>query len=160
MPTRRVQKFNSEANIHQNVADYLKLQYPSVLFHTDFAAGIKMTMGQAVKNKRLQSGRGWPDLFIAAPRQGMHGFGLELKKDGVVVLRKDGSRSTEKHITEQFEMLDRLKREGYAGVIAAGFEQAKYAIDKYLQYGVAPSEYELSRINAPRSPLYEDQQSF
>lgn len=157
---RRVQKFNSEANIHQNVADYLRLQYPDVLFHTDFAAGIKMTMGQAVKNKRLQSSRGWPDLFIAKPMKGMHGFGLELKKEGVIVLRKDSTRSTEKHITEQFVMLDRLKRAGYAGVIAAGFEQAKYAIDKYLQYGVAASEYELSRINAPRNPLYEDEQSF
>ena len=62
---RRVQKYKSESNMHMQLAQYIRLQYPQVLFHTDFAAGIKMTMGQAVKNKQLQSGRGWPDLFIA-----------------------------------------------------------------------------------------------
>jgi hypothetical protein len=155
-----MQKYKSESNMHMQLAQYIRLQYPQVLFHTDFAAGIKMTMGQAVKNKQLQSGRGWPDLFVAQPMRGMHGMAIELKREGAIVLRKDGTRSTEAHISEQFAVLDELKKLGYGGVIAAGFEQAKYAVDKYLKHGVCPSEYELSRINAPRNFLYEDELSF
>lgn len=56
-----------EANVHYQVAQYLKHQYPQIIFRTDFAAGIKMTMGQAVKHKGLQSGKAYPDLFIAQP---------------------------------------------------------------------------------------------
>lgn len=62
-------KYGSEEMLHQQVADYLRLQYPDKLFHSDFGSGIKLTMGQATKQKRLQGGRrSWPDLFIAEPR--------------------------------------------------------------------------------------------
>lgn len=65
-------KAASEASIHSQVAQYIKMQYPGVIFRTDFAAGIKMTMGQAMKHKGLQSGRAYPDLFIAKQKKGEH----------------------------------------------------------------------------------------
>lgn len=68
-----------EANIHYQVAQYIKIQYPNVIFRTDFAAGIKMTMGQATRHKSLQSGRAYPDLFIAQPK-------LNLKEDGGFII--------------------------------------------------------------------------
>lgn len=59
----------TEAVLQQQVADYLRLQYPNVLFHSDFGSGIKLTMGQAVKQKRQNGGRrAWPDMFIAEPK--------------------------------------------------------------------------------------------
>lgn len=65
---------SKEAILHQQVCQYLRMQYPDVIFRTDFAAGVKMTMGQAVRHKKLQSGKAYPDLFIAEPRyqKGIH----------------------------------------------------------------------------------------
>lgn len=57
---------SSEAELQTQVADYLCLQYPDVMFHSDYGSGAKLTPGQAVKQKRQNGGRrAWPDLFIA-----------------------------------------------------------------------------------------------
>jgi len=142
---RRMQKYKSESNMHMQLAQYLRLQYPDVIFHTDFAAGIKMTMGQAVKNKQLQSGRGWPDLFIAYPREDYgtrstyHGLFLELKKEGVRVLLANGEFSKEAHLQEQLAVLEQLSSLGYACRVVAGFAEAKFVVDQYMQYGILPS---------------------
>lgn len=59
-----------ESDLQVAVADYIRLKYPNALFHSDFGSGIKMTKGQAIKQKRQNGGRrGWPDLFIAEPRE-------------------------------------------------------------------------------------------
>ena len=56
----------SESDLQSQVADYLRLQYPDVMFHSDFGSGIKLTPGQAAKQKRQNGGRrAWPDMFIA-----------------------------------------------------------------------------------------------
>ncbi len=56
----------SESDLQTQVADYLRLQYPDVLFHSDFGSGAKLTPGQAMKQKRQNGGRrAWPDMFIA-----------------------------------------------------------------------------------------------
>lgn len=56
----------SESELQVAVADFLRLQYPKVLFHSDFGSGIKLTPGQAVKQKRQNGGRrAWPDMTIA-----------------------------------------------------------------------------------------------
>lgn len=57
-----------ESDLQTQVADYLRLQYPDVLFHSDFGSGAKLTPRQAVKQKRQNGGRrAWPDMFIAEP---------------------------------------------------------------------------------------------
>lgn len=129
----------TELELQAQVADYLRLQYPDVLFHSDFGSGIKLTMGQAIKQKRLQGGRrAWPDLFIAEPRRSKisgrqyHGAFIELKKEGVKVFRKDGRVVADKHIREQFYMIDDLIRKGYFADFACGFDEAKKFIDEYL----------------------------
>lgn len=56
----------SESDLQVQIADYLRLRYPNVMFHSDFGSGVKLTPGQAVKQKRQNGGRrAWPDLFIA-----------------------------------------------------------------------------------------------
>lgn len=122
----------SEAVLHQQVTDYLKLQYPRALFRTDFAAGMKLSMGQAVRQKRLQSCRAWPDIFIAEPRGGQMGLFLELKKAGTRITLKDGSLTADRHIREQHEVLTWLNDRGYRAVFAVGFDQAVAEIDAYL----------------------------
>lgn len=127
----------TELELQMQVADYLRLQYPGVLFHSDFGSGIKLTMGQAIKQKRLQGGRrSWPDMFIAEV-QGLegkryHGLFIELKKAGTRIFKKDGTLVSDAHICEQFDMLEQLRRRGYVAEFACGFDEAKKIIDEYL----------------------------
>lgn len=131
----------TESELQVAVADYIRLRYPNVLFHSDFGSGIKLTQGQAMKQKRQNGGRrGWPDMFIANRRYDLencveyHGLFLELKKDGTRLHKKDGSWATE-HIAEQAETLQALQDRGYETYFAVGFEEAKAIIDEYLQNG-------------------------
>lgn len=135
--TRRVKKFNSEDSLHWRVAQYIRSNYPTVIFRTDFAAGIKLTPGQAKKHKSLQSGRAYPDLFIAQPKRYNNiityaGLYIELKKEGATLYKKDGTLSSNKHIQEQYSALLELTTRGYYADFAQGFESAKKLIDWYL----------------------------
>lgn len=128
----------TESELQIQVADYLRLQYPEVLFHSDFGSGIKLTMGQAAKQKRQNGGRrAWPDMFIAEPKWEMnsnhdyHGLFIELKKNGTRLQKKNGEWASE-HIAEQAEVLERLEFRGYKATFAVGFGDAKQIIDDYL----------------------------
>lgn len=122
----------SEATIHSLVCHFLRLQYPQALFHTDFAAGIKMTIGQAGKYKQLQSGRGWPDLFIANPIGSYKGLFIELKRDGECVYLKNGKLSSTEHIQEQAAVLRKLALFGYYATFVIGLDEAIETIKWYF----------------------------
>lgn len=135
----------TELELQAQVADYLRLQYPNVLFHSDFGSGIKLTKGQAIKQKRLQGGRrSWPDMFIAETviskvRQddgsynAYSGLFVELKREGTRIFKKDGTLVSDTHIREQFDMLEQLRWRGYMAEFACGLDEAKKIIDKYLK---------------------------
>ena len=147
----------TEAELQTQVADYLRLQYPGVLFHSDFGSGIKLTMGQAIKQKRQNGGRkSWPDMFIAEPRnvkaiakqidyddnhvigaftllEQKYGLFLELKRQGTRIYKKDGTLTANEHIQEQAKMLEELRKRGYKAEVACGFDEAKRIIDEYLK---------------------------
>ena len=121
-----------ESDLQVQVADYLRLRYPDVLFHSDYGSGLKLTKGQAMKQKRQNGGRrGWPDLFIAEPKNGLHGLFIELKKAGTRLKKKDGTWASS-HLEEQNEVLNKLQAKGYAAYFAVGFEEVKDIIDDYL----------------------------
>lgn len=126
-----------ESTLQCHVADYLRLQYPHVLFHSDYGSGIKLTPGQAAKQKRQNGGRrAWPDMFIACVRtigdRYYHGLFLELKREGTRILKKDGTLVADQHVREQHALLVELEKRGYAARFAVGFDQAKQIIDEYL----------------------------
>lgn len=121
-----------EKNIHTQVATYIKMQYPDVLFNSD-AAGVRLTLGQAIQMKKLRSGNGFPDLMIFEPRGDFFGLFIELKREGERVWLKDNSLSTDEHIREQHGMLKDLNERGYFATFACGFEEAKEIIDSYLK---------------------------
>ena len=133
-----------EHDIYILIADYLRYQYPNAIYRFDLAADLKLTMGQASKHKRLQRYRGYPDLFIAEPKVSEEaiqnwdvksfraGLYLEIKKPGTRIFKKDGTLVSDEHIREQFDMLEELRRRGYAAEFAIGFEGAKKLIDEYL----------------------------
>ena len=117
-----------EENLHIAICNYLKLQYPNVIF-TSEASGVRMTIGQAVKLKKMRSGGKLPDLWILEPRGGYHGLFIELKAEPY--LKKDGWFKTN-HIKEQAETIARLMDKGYAATFAVGFDDTKATIDSYM----------------------------
>lgn len=130
-----------ESTLQCHVADYLRLQYPKVLFHSDFGSGIKLTPGQSRIQYRQNGGRrGWPDMFIAEPRTvsrmgdkySYAGLFIELKREGTRILKKDGVSYATTHLKDQAEVLAALNRAGYLAMFAIGFDQAKQIIDEYL----------------------------
>lgn len=126
-----------EEILHLKVCDYLRKNYPDVLFRTDFSSGMKMSPGQAAKHKKFQKSRAWPDLFIAcSDRDGWEikecGLFLELKAEGTKLYKKNGEMVANKHYREQAEMLKKLRSEGYAAEFAIGYKDAIEQIHEYL----------------------------
>ena len=123
----------TESQIQEALADCLRLKYPDVLFHSDFGSGVKLTMGQAVRQKRLNGGRrAWPDLFIACPTKGLPGLLIELKKDGTRLKKKNGDWASD-HIAEQAKVLYELRIAGYEAQFAVGYDEAVAIIENYLR---------------------------
>ena len=133
-----------EETLHLKVCDYLRKNYPDVLFRTDFSSGMKMTLWQAAKHKKFQKSRAWPDLFIAESgvvkfKEGnlivnlrKNGMFLELKADGVKLYKKNGEMVANKHYQEQAEMLKKLRDRNYYAEFAIGYKDAIEQIHEYL----------------------------
>ena len=135
-----------EEILHLRVCDYLRKNYPDVLFRTDFSSGMKMSPGQAAKHKKFQKSRAWPDLFIAKPEKDVFrdsfsgdkyfeifaGLFLELKAEGVKLYKKNGEMVANKHYQEQAKMLEELRKLGYCADFAVGYDQAIQIITDYL----------------------------
>ena len=127
-----------EESIQKAVCRYIRLQYSHVIFRSDYASGIKLTRNQAVQHASMQSGRGWPDLFIyhKSASGKWNGLALELKRDGETVYLKNGARkgmlTTDAHIQEQAAMLQRLRQQGYYADFAVGYDAAVKIIDQYF----------------------------
>lgn len=135
----------TEAQIQEQLATYIRMKYPAVIFHSDFGSGVKLTPGQAVRQHRQNGGfRAYPDLFIAEPKERQldvdgvgvtvsvaHGLFIELKKGGTRLKKKNGEWSTP-HIAEQAEMLAKLREKKYAAEFAVGYQDAITLIDTYL----------------------------
>lgn len=144
----------SEHEIQLAICSYLRLQYPSIIFASDYAAGLKLSKFQAAMQKMFKSNRGYPDLFIAEPRKitiggqekWVHGCYIELKKDGVKLMRDKDARKILKgdyklrkigdwwdlHTEEQANTLNDLTDKGYFCMFAVGLKEAKQVIDDYL----------------------------
>ena len=129
-PKKRAKR---EESLQIQLANYMRMKRPDIIFRSDFAAGIKMSMPQAVKHKRMQHSRAYPDFFIAKPVGINAGLFIELKQSKEGVYLKDGRLSKDKHIQEQAEMLRRLTVEGYKAVFACGIDEAISVVESYLE---------------------------
>lgn len=127
----KLQIKSSEKSIHFQVCEYIRYQYPNVIFNTDLS-GIRLTIGQATQAKRLRSNNGFPDIVIYEQRHGYCAMFIELKKEDTKLFNKSG-RPINEHVKEQIEMHNRLKERHYFVSFAIGFDQAKKLIDWYLK---------------------------
>ena len=128
-----------EQNLQRQVCDYLRIAHKGIIFNSDLSGATRLTMGQAVAMKRLRSGRGFPDLVIYEKRGNYGALFIELKKDGVNLLKKRIVDSygepvfASDHLREQNEMMERLREKGYKCEFAVGFESAIKIINDYLK---------------------------
>jgi hypothetical protein len=129
-----------EQSEQRRVCTWLRYNLPNVLFKSDYGAGLKLSISQAMIQKSMQSGAGWPDLFIAAPRivkgRQYAGMFIEMKKAGTAIYVTRGPRKGElvasEHIRMQADMLTRLNEEGYFACFGIGADDAIKKIQWYF----------------------------
>jgi hypothetical protein len=122
----------TETNLHIRIAYYIKHNYPDVIF-TSESSGIKLSIGQAVVQKKMRSGRALPDLMLFEARRGYNGMFLEIKREGTIIYKLNGEIKRDKHLKEQEEVLSRLTDKGYFANFVVGYESAISLIDYYLE---------------------------
>lgn len=100
----------------------LEHQYPELRFMHASMAGLRISIGQAVKAKRAGMRAGCPDVFLPSARGAAFGLYIELKR------RKGGSASE-----EQKEWIKGLREAGYEAFVVRGARQAIDIIRDYLE---------------------------
>ena len=127
----------SEKIEHRQICQYIRTQYPNVIFNTDLS-GIKLNQGQAIAIKSLRCSNGFPDIVIYEPKKRSqnnpfeyNGLFIELKRTGEVLLKRNGMLKTD-HLKEQSNMINNLVKKGYYACFCIGFDEAKRIIDWYL----------------------------
>lgn len=114
------------------VCDYLRRQYPKVMFMSDTIAAVKLTMGQARRNKAVQKdGFKTPDLIIFEPGRDGSVLFIELKAESP--FKKDGTLKANPHVEAQAATGVKLTARGYGFFLAWTFEQCKAIIDGHLK---------------------------
>jgi len=121
-----------ESDLQLQICKFIKLQYPNVIFRSDFSSGMRMSIGMAMKHKSMQSSRSFPDLFIVHPASGRFGLFLEIKGSYNKVYKKDGQLKSSTHLAEQREMLDRLIILGYEAHFVFSLDNAIFIINRYM----------------------------
>jgi len=119
----------TEKKIHKQITDFIKIQYPKLIFNTD-SSGIKLSIGQATQMKKLRSSNGFPDITIYEANKYFNGLFLEVKKE--TPYKKNGTLKKNEHLQEQFEMHQELIKRGYFVQFVWTLKQAQNILKDYL----------------------------
>jgi|TARA_Y100001951_G_scaffold91595_1_gene85706 hypothetical protein len=111
----------SEEKIQIAIVNYLKLQYPKLLFTATMGGQYQKHHSQRRRAKQTGYLRGVSDLLIFEPRGIYSGLFIELKRNKKCYPTK-----------EQKEFILKAKSRGYYAVCAKGFDECKEIIDNYL----------------------------
>jgi len=122
----------TELSVHNQVCKYLKAQYPNVMFLSDFAAGIKMSIGMASRQSMQKSNHAFPDIMVFEPNGKYKGLFIEVKKDDSIFYKGTREIKPVQHILDQFECMYQLNRKGYLADFGCGFDECKKLIDNYF----------------------------
>lgn len=111
-----------ESGTQMALVRWLKREHSDLVF-TSSPAAAKMSIGAAMKMKRMGYASGIPDLIIFEPCGRYHGLLLELKTERGRVS------------DDQSKIGIRLSLKGYLVEICYGLEEAKAAVENYLSLG-------------------------
>lgn len=125
----------TEAQVQESVANYISIRYgKDVIFHSDFGSGVKLSFTQAKRQRRQNGGRrGFPDLQICEPIDVWHGFFLEIKKEGIRIVKRNNELVADQHIREQASMIEQLRAKGYWADFGIGYDDCIRKIDAYME---------------------------
>lgn len=130
-----------ESDLHKQICNYIRYQYPKVLFNTDLS-GLKLSIGQAAKVKNLRSCNGFPDIVIYEQKEywdadnfyaNSCALFLEVKKESPYLKAHSKELKKNKHIQMQSEVHYILRDKGYFVEFVWTFDMAKELIDWYLK---------------------------
>lgn len=125
-------KHQPEFHLQRQVCNYLRLQFPKVLFMSDTIASVKLNEQQALRNAYIQKkGFKCPDVIIFEPRHGYSGLFIELKTETPYKLNGELKKSD--HLEGQEKTMRDLRERGYFAEFAWSLEMAKDMIDKYFE---------------------------
>lgn len=125
-------KQQPEYHLQKQVAQWLNIAYPSVLFMSDTIASVRLKIPQQMRNKAIQKPNfHCPDLIIFEPRHIWHALFIELKSESPY-LKNTFSLKKNPHIEAQEETMKQLQVRGYACHFSWTFEQTKKIIENYL----------------------------
>lgn len=122
-------RIETEAMVQRSLVKWFRLQYNQHKNHIIRIGneGVRSIAGhQAAKGQGLVLGAS--DLFIACPSNGFHGLWLELKRKDYRI-----TPSNKKHCDRQIAFLDDMKKAGYDGYMAFGFDESKAIIEMYMK---------------------------
>jgi hypothetical protein len=121
-----------EENIHRALLSFMRLKFSDVIFRTD-GAGLFMPKRTAINFAKNQSGKGYPDVFVAHPTGEYSGLMIEVKKDDNEVLLKNLKIRNNKHIQKQYSVLKQLNDRGYYAVFGCGIDNCMSIVDAYME---------------------------
>jgi hypothetical protein len=143
----KVYKKKTETNLSKRCSTYMRNTYPHVIFFCD-ASGVNMSDTARIDMAAQRSkGDRTPDMIIDFPSRGFHGARFELKQEGTVIYKKDGTlrkqpyvrrfrNGTVKrgdHLEEQAATLQKYNEAGYFSRFAVGFDKWKQMVDWYME---------------------------
>jgi hypothetical protein len=131
-PKKRVKKTNTEEHEQKLLCEWVKKNYPNVLYTVDLG-GIRLTMGQRVVMKS-RAKRGHPDLMFQEWFLDKYcGLAIEFKRTGTQLFKLDGTLRKDEHHEEQLSYLIALKERYWLAGFVVGLEPAKEVIKAYLE---------------------------
>lgn len=124
---------NEESKLQTTICMWLKKEYPGLIFFSDFAAGLYLPSEymRGLRSKQACEGK-YCDLTILRAVGGYNGLTLELKVLQSDLFLVDGKTLGSNHVREQYDMILRLRKEGYASDFAVGEADIKHKIKSYL----------------------------
>ena len=123
----------TENQLKLAIADFLKLQYPNILFRIDYDLNA-LTIGKCVQIARLKSNQSaWPDIFIAHPNKYSHGLFVEVKSNkNKIYQKKNGQFRRNKHLQAQINFMNILQILGYSVSFTWSLEHFQNIMKDYL----------------------------
>lgn len=118
-----------EEKIQMEIFSYLSLVYPNVMAISE-PSGLRVSMGLALKLKKLRSRHVHADIYLLHPVGKYHGCVIELKAKSIY--KKNGELLKNEHLEDQQKTIDALNKLGYYATFAVGFTECKNIIDDYL----------------------------
>lgn len=142
----RAYKKQTEEGLQKRLCNYIARTYGEAIFFAD-GSGVKMSDTKRMSMTSMRSrGDRIPDLIIDFPSRGYHGARFEVKPEGTVIYKRDGTlrkqpyvrrfkNGTVKrgdHLAEQAATLEKYNKLGYFARFIIGYEDGVRKIDYYF----------------------------